>query len=428
MTKPTTLQPFWHRLPESMAFPMQAGALSTLVFLTLGRLVNYLPIPFFGFMINALLTMALFKYAAECLSRAADGEVDAPAYSMHVTESHAWSHLLLQITLMILVVAALVFGGLWVGVAVMALFAYILPAATILLTMTRSIVQALNPVAWLEITSLIGAPYILLALLCFAYFTAGMAASMYFESLTTLPVLRIVGGLLSWFAMQYMVIACFHLMGYVVFQYADRLGHEAKPVALPVNMPNLRADPDQSLIDQTQAMADSGKSTEARAALLAHMKERGATTLAHEHYRRLVKKDNDQAALIEHGKRFVPVLAAQHNDKRAVEVYAETLALDNTFRPEIADDIHRMASRASLMGQHKIALHLLDGFHQRYPKHPDLVKNLLLAARLCHDKLGNAQQAQRILELIESKWPDHALTPERLALAETVAATLRVGI
>ncbi|MBK8285130.1 MAG: hypothetical protein IPK97_09715 [Ahniella sp.] len=157
------------------------------------------------------------------------------------------------------------------------------------------------------------------------------------------------------------------------------------------------------------------------------MNERGATTLAHEHYRRLVKKDNDRTALVDHAKRFVPVLAAQHNYKRAVEVLAETLALDASFRPDVTDETFRLATRATLMGQHKIALYLLDGFHQRSPKHPDVVKNLLLAARISHDKLGNAQQALRILELIESKWPDHVLTPERLALAETVAETLRMS-
>ncbi|MBK8285129.1 MAG: hypothetical protein IPK97_09710 [Ahniella sp.] len=74
----------------------------------------------------------------------------------------------MQILLMLLIVLTFVFGGAWAGFAVMALFAYILPAATILLTMTRSVAQALNPAAGLEILSLIGAPYILLAVLCFA--------------------------------------------------------------------------------------------------------------------------------------------------------------------------------------------------------------------------------------------------------------------
>jgi hypothetical protein len=120
-------------------------------------------------------------------------------------------------------------------------------------------------------------------------------------------------------------------------------------------------------------------------------------------------------------------LAAQHNDKRAVEVIAETLALDATFRPDIADEVFRVASRATLMGQHTLALHLLDGFHQRHPKHPDVVRNLLLAARICHDRLGKAQQAQKILDFITAKWPGHALTAEQALLAESVAATLRVS-
>jgi len=420
---PAAPQPFWHRIPETLLFPMQKEALIMLIVLTVCRLVVYLPFPIIPTLISIILTMGLFKYAAECLLRAAHGELTAPGYSMEVSESDAWSYLGLQIILLGMLVLAFIFGGVWAGLMTAVLFAFILPASFILLTMTRSVAQALNPAAWFEVVGLIGAPYLVLAVLCFGYFVAGMFAAVYFEMMTAFPFIRVIGGLVSWFIMQYVVIACFHLMGYVVFQYADRLGHEVVSDALPATLPNLRLDPDQPLIDRTQAQSDNGDNAGARAALLDHMTSRGATTLAHEHYRKLVKKDNDRAALIEHGRRFVAVLAAQHNDKRAVEVYAETVSLDNTFRPDIPDEVFRVASRASMMGQHKLAIHLLDGFHQRYNKHPDVVKNLLLAARILLDKLGDAPRAQRVLDLVAAKWPDHALTPERVALQEAVAIT-----
>lgn len=425
-TQPAPVQPFWERFPETLLFPMQRGALFTLLFLTLGQLIGWLPIPFVGFLVSVLLTMAMFHYASECLSRAAHGDLEAPEYSSHTRESEGWSHMLLQFLLFGSILAVAVFIGIWPALALMALVAYAMPAAIILLTMTRSIGEALNPMAWLEIIGKIGAPYILLAAMCLAYFIAGMFASVYFASLEGLFLIRLVGSLLSWFAMQYMVIACFHLMGYVVLQYADRLGHEIVSDALPTTLPNLRADPDQPLVDETRALSEAGRNDEARRLLLEHMSGRGATPLAHEHYRQLVKRDNDTAALVDHGRRYIPVLAAQHNDKRAVEVFAETVALDRTFRPDIADEVFRVASRATLMGQHQLALHLLDGFHTRHPKHPDVVRNLLLAARICHDRLGNAAQAQKILDFVAAKWPGHPHAAEHAALSETVAATLRV--
>lgn len=423
---PARIQPFWVRIPETLAYPMQGNAIMTLFVLTLVKLITIFPSFMLGIMINTIVNVALFRYASECLVSTSHADMKAPPYSMQISEAIAIKHVVLQIILMLTSILVAIFANVWAGVAVGLLFAYILPAAIILLTMTRSLRQALNPAAWFETISLIGGAYVLLALFCMIYFAIGVAASVYFNMASGGGAGGFIAELLSWFAMSYVILASFHLMGYVVYQYADRLGHEVKSDDLPKTMRNLRADPDQDLIDQTQALSDAGDNTKARALLLEHMSSRGATTLAHEHYRKLVKKDNDRAALIDHGRRFVAVLAAQHNDKRAVEVYAETLALDNGFKPEIPDDVHRLANRATMMGQHKLAVYMTQGFGQRYPKHQQALKNTLLSARIMCEKLGMVKQAAELIRFAEQKWPDHPQKDELLAVKELVWQTAHI--
>lgn len=420
------IQPFWERIPETLMYPMQGNAIMTLFVLTLVKLLTLFPSFMLGIMINTIVNVALFRYASECLLSTSHADMKAPPYSIQIGEAIAIKNLILQFVLMLAAILVAVFANIWAGVAVGLLFAYILPAAIILLTMTRSLRQALNPVAWFETISLIGGAYVLLAVFCMIYFAIGVAASVYFAVAAGDGIAGFIGELMSWFAMSYVIIASFHLMGYVVYQYADQLGHNVKSDDLPKTMRNLRADPDQELVDQTQALSDAGDNAKARALLLEHMSSRGATTLAHEHYRKLVKKDNDRAALIEHGRRFVAVLAAQHNDKRAVEVYAETLALDNSFRPEISDEVHRLANRATMLGQHKLAVYITHGFGQRYPKHEHALKNTLLSARIMCEKLTMVKQAAELIRFAEQKWPDHPQKAELQAVKELVWQTANI--
>ncbi|AVP96937.1 hypothetical protein C7S18_06870 [Ahniella affigens] len=425
-TAAARIQPFWERIPETLAYPMQSNAIMTLFVLTLVKLATLFPSFMLGIMINTIVNIALFRYASECLLTTSHSDMKAPPYSMQIGEAVAVKHLILQFVLMITAILVGVFGNVWAGLILGLLFAYILPAAIILLTMTRSLREALNPAAWFETISLIGGAYVLLALFCMIYFAIGIAASVYFALASGGGTGGFVGELLSWFAMSYVILASFHLMGYVVYQYADQLGHQVKSDELPRNMRNLRADPDQELIDQTQAISDAGDNAKARAQLLEHMSSRGATTLAHEHYRKLVKKDQDKAALIDHGKRFVAVLAAQGNDKRAVEVYAETLALDNGFRPEIPDEVFRLANRATMLGQHKLAIYIAHGFAQRYPKHEQALKNTLLSARIMCEKLSMIKQAAELIRYAEQKWPEHPQKGELLAVKELVWQTANI--
>ena len=70
-------RPYHERWPEILVYPMQGGALSTIVSVAFAHLITLLPI---GFIIDLFVWAAFFKYAFEVLRWSANGRADAPDY------------------------------------------------------------------------------------------------------------------------------------------------------------------------------------------------------------------------------------------------------------------------------------------------------------------------------------------------------------
>lgn len=435
MTTPATphVQPFWQRLGAISKYPLQSGAFLTVLLFTGLRFFEWMlsGVSWIGSVIVSLfLWMGVLKYAVEALVQTAHGKLDAPELSRSVSESQAWDQIKLQILLwLMLFFGAILFGILlgpigallWGGFVVLAM-----PGATITLALTNNLWGSLNPKGWIELMGAFGWPYFAVAVLCGVYQLSAANAQAF--ALPFLP--GVVGYLFAWFLTHYVLIATFHLMGYLVYQYADRVGHEVKRDEAPAKLRNLRADPDQGLVDEAEALVQDGRPDEAAAMLREHIGSRGGTVLLHDHYRKLLKAQQDQAELLRHAQIYLPALLAQDNLKRALEVLQESYALDAQFSTDIADDTHRLASRASQFGQHQLALRLIAGFHKRWPKHKDIARNYLLAAKLLTDKLNREDQAAQLLTQLKALRPDDELMPEidaQLAFLASLARTTKVG-
>lgn len=409
-----TVVPFWHRLGDISKYPLQSGAITNVILFTVLRIADLLPLGIAGLVVSAVLWAGILKYAAEVLVQTAHGRLDAPEYSMQVGESQAWDQIKLQILLWLmmfvgmLVLAAFVGPGpaqLWVLFVAIAI-----PGATITLAMTNNLWAALNPAGWIELMSAFGWPYFVVAAMCALYQLGGANAQAFAEALPFMP--SFVTYLFTWFITHYVLVATFHLMGYLVYQYADRIGHEVKRDEAPAKLRKLHQDPDQGLVDEAEALVQDGRADDAVKLLDGHIASRGGTVLVHDHYRKLLKATQDNGALIRHTLGYVQVLLAQDNLKRALELMQEGYALDPAFAPDIADDIHRLAQRASQTGQHPLALKLIAGFHKRWPKHKDIARNYLFAAKLMTDKLNREEQALQLLTQLKAFRPDDALMPE----------------
>lgn len=408
--------PFWNRLSEITRYPAHMSAMITIVMLALGNLVIFLP---FGLILFLLVTVAMYRYAFECLRATANGYLEPPEIAASTDSSLGWKQIWLMLILVLVAVVGVALLGPKVGVVLLVFLGVCLPSATMTLAMDESLVSALNPGKWMAIIARIGWSYLAVVGLCLIIllsqrYAQGMAAKV-------LPpfVAWIVVGIIS----NYALVMTFHLMGYLIYQHHDAVGFA--PEAPQLSRPLAKPDPDQDLLDEVSTLVRDGQPEHATELLRGHLRGRGGTHAVHTQYRKLLGLTNDRTELLRHGHEYLNILMAQEKDRLALELVRECQALDPTFAPADAGQITDLAKLAVRGGQAQLALSLLSNFHQRFPKSRDISENYLLAATLIHERLNQDEQARDMLNFVKQNYPNDPLMPqieERLALIERTMA------
>ncbi|MBL8299111.1 MAG: hypothetical protein JNN30_12300 [Rhodanobacteraceae bacterium] len=414
-----TIVPFWQRLREISLYPTQPGAMVTLIVLSLARLLGLLP--GVGGIANLLVMIALYKFAFEVLRATANGNMQPPENALDMDESVGRYGVLLQAAFIVLAVLSffvggLLFGtdGLWFGLAASVILVFGWPGACMSLAIDQNFGHALNPSTWLQIMGRLGWPYFLaFGLMGLIFLSAGNAQALIED---VLPL--VIGLPVFYFISGYALLATFHLMGYLVWQYQDELGFT--PDAAPAPLINRNADPDQAILDEAAQMVRDGETDLATETLRAHLRERGGTEAVHTQYRKLLRLKGDTTELLRHGKEWLPILLAQDREKAAVELFRDLSELDPSYAINDAESNTRLANRAATLGQTQLALRLISGFHKRHPKSSDTPQMYLLAARLFSERMGKDAEAKALLTQIRTAYPTHALIPEVDALLKLI--------
>lgn len=410
-----TIVPFWNRLPAMLLYPAHMSALLTVIVLGLAHLLAFVPL---GWVWVLLATVAMYRYAFDCLLASADGELQPPEIALSDDDGMGWRFIGLIILLVLfLVVCGMVLGRGVIFVAL--LLAFALPGIIITLALEQSVMRSLNPGKWLGVITRIGWPYLAAFGLCVVVLLSETQAKGWVAQLMPAAAATVLIAIIG----NYAMLVTFHLMGYLVYQYHDVLGFEsAGPQA---SGPLSRPDPDQDVLDEAAQLVRDGQPEAATARLSSHLRGRGGTPKVHQQYRKLLHLSGDKEGLLKHGQEYVNTLMAQDKDRDALAVVRDCQTLDPKFGPPHAEQVTRLARLAADSGQAKLALGLLSGFHQRFPKSRDIVRNYVLAATLMHEHLGQDAKAHSLLSSLKSNYPDSALMPrinERLSLIEKMMA------
>lgn len=400
MSLQAPITPFWLRLREISLYPLQGAALVTLVSLTVARLVYYAP---FGWALNLLIWFAFYKYAVTVLRRTADGRLEAPEVSWEGEDS-GWLQVVLQFVFAVFAAIGFLALGPKGGVLVVILLSIALPGATMSLAMDENFGRAINPLTWVEIATRIGWPYFAVVALCLVINISEANAQVVVEKLP--PVLNV---LVFYFIAQYAALVTFHLMGYLIYQYHDELGHE---IEAPLVRRSLSSDPDQALLDQAEHLVREGQTQQAEDLLGGQIRQRGGTAAVHQQYRKLLKLRGDMKTLSAHGRDYIAILLAQQQDKVALDIARDSVSADPGFALAQPEQVSVLAQKAAQLGQSQLALQLVTGFHRRYPRHADIAANALLEARLLADKLGRDRDALALLEETRGAFIGHPLRSE----------------
>ena len=404
------------RWPEIFAYPLQPGALSTIVALALSHLVAHIPL---GFILDLFVWFAFFKYGFEVVRWSANGRAEAPEISFTVGDGIArYATLLLVLAEVSMLLTAVFYGpgpALVIGVTLMVA----LPAIITLLAVDENMVAAINPIAWIALAIRLRGTYlILVAVFCIALFVQSTVAAAVAGMLPAFVVTPLV-----FFVVNYLMIANFHLIGWVIHEHADELGYTGH-----VELQSVPADagPDERVIDSARRRAAAGDIAGAAALLRDEIGVRPDALALQAEFRHWLREAGDKVELVGQGRAYIPQLLAANQDHAALEVARDCLAIDSTFTLDKGEDVTRIAHAAAAAGRSQLALHLLTGFHKRFRNHADIARNYLLAAKIMAERLNKEMQARALLHQVKVVLPDDPLIAEvdaYLAFLDKLAAT-----
>lgn len=409
---------FWQDLGHTLRYPLQGEAGLVLLGLTLARILGYLPVA--GFVINLLLTVALYKYGFEVLKASADGEAEAPMMRRDVPDGAGWAQIGLQFVFMAAAVAGYLHLPLIPWLVLLSFLCVLYPAALMLLAMTESFLEAVNPARLLEVWQRMGGAYLLLAGLILAIRFVELLVQV-----TFVPLVPVGSGLLEHFVGGWTALVCYRLLGKSIHQYRDAFEYEPEP--LPEPLARARMDPDQAILDQAQALHAERGAAEAAKLLHAHLQARGGSDAVHQRCREWLREADDQSALLEHARLYLNVLVANERFQDVPPLLAECQTLDKRFQPASPELVHELAKLAEARGQRNSALLLLNAFLQANGDHPHVPRNGLLAARLLAHSVAGVANARRLLGHLQARYPRHSLREEIDALLTDLSQASPAG-
>jgi hypothetical protein len=399
--------PFWNRLGEIARYPAHPKALTTIVALSVSEfVVGYLPLGYFGFLLSLVVWVALYKYAFQCLRDSANGFLEPPEIAFDVSDELGRKQILLQVVFILVALVLFFLGGAGARLIGLLVLGFFYPAATMTLAMDENLPNAMNPAQWLAILTRFGRPYLAAAALCFVVFLS----QFYAQTFIALILPGFLATLAAIFISDYAIVATFHLMGYLIYQYHDEVGYEPTTHSEP--MRRIAAAPEQPLLDEAAALAQDGKPEAATDILREEIRSRGGSDAIHTQYRKLLAVLGRRDEQLRHGQEWITALLAQDNERRAVDVARECLDLDPAFQPASPDDVSRIARKAVDLGMTQVALKLLSTYLKANPRHRDVPANALLAAKVLAERMGKDDVARNLLDQIAERFPDDALAGE----------------
>lgn len=423
---PVDVTPFWRRIDQSFRYPLQKSVLAFIAILSfLGAAFSYLPgILTIG--INLALTGALLKYCFSCLHETAMGNMQAADITSAYQGGVSLFFRLLFIFILALGAIAASFGflGQTSGILVTVFFVLAFPAMIIMYAMSESIADTLNPVKIMQLIAGIGLPYgLILGIIVIMMGSVGLISEAigYGDSIFILTLQSIIS--------NYYAIVMFHILGYMIFQYQDRLGFTSQYSSEPRDA---RPEPDRELA-RLNILVKEGKWEQLPPlAEQALKKYRDNRELQNFYFRftlnslagtivisREFAKDpqENQSRVLRHVQgvfdNYLLHLIETGQQHLLRHCFLQIQAKLKGFRPVNPRVRFELAKTCNEAGSYKTTIALVNGLHKQ---HPDFIY-LLSAYRLMLDALkalpapeAQLLQCQKLIDSLEQKAQHKRLT------------------
>jgi hypothetical protein len=409
------IDPFWKRLPQFFLYPLAFRPLFLMLGLSVtGALLTRPGI--LGWLAAVAVWGVTFTYAYAILQATAGGDLNTPHLDADSLLNH-FGPVLEQVVIYIaiFIAAGAVFSHL--GRAAGGLFVFLvflfLPAMIILLVTTKSLIQAVNPVMFVRLAMRIGWGYLLMYFFCSIL---GAAPAI----LARHVILHLPGELRLWLftlVKIYYTFIAYHLMGYVILQYHEDIGHpvhfeDFKAAETDDNTaPTAGDDPETRLLRRIHQLIKDGDHEGARDTVEKQIGEAGITDpVLSERYYQLLKMTGATDKLSIHGRNHVDLLVRGDQRSAAVDAYLECLASDPGFSPAPAS-LFKLGGWLKETGKCRQAIGAFSKLTKVYPDDPLVPKAYFRAAQIFNDHLLNPVKAGKILNGVLRKFPDHDIIP-----------------
>ncbi len=407
------IEPFWNRMPRIFAYPISVPSLILMAVLALATLFFSGP-GLFSSLMKGVMWLVLIKYSFESLKATAGGNLKPPPVNSQ-TISDDFQQVFKQFVIYIAIFLA--FGwisfhaGLLIGFAFLMAALFFVPSMIILLVTTGRLIHALNPVMFVRLTFRIGWAYLLMY---FFLFLLGSAPAYLFQFLIKfLPAELHL--LLYGFAESFYTIVSYHLMGYVILQYHDKIGYQ---VAFEdFNDPDSEeykpkeVDPDEDVLREVAPLIQEGKLDEAISVIQKMTLHQGIKGInLSDRYYTLLKMKKRRAEMLEHGVNHLDKLAAENQKNKALAVFGECRKIDAGFLPT-AGALFKLAGWLNETGKTQAAVSVYNLLVKSHPQHPVVPKAYFRIAQLFHDALMKTDKAKKILSALQMKYPEHEIMP-----------------
>jgi hypothetical protein len=414
-----TITPFWNRFPRFFLYPLTPPGLYVLLGLAI---LNAALLDGGGSLGGGLvvgvssLVASLFsiKYGYDILEKTANGDLMPPRLNREILiEGYELPFKQLAVFIVIgVVIAALAqifpLGLIPFGVIV----ALLLPAMIMTLALERSVAAALNPATLFGIALRVGWPYLaVLGLLLLLNGGAGTAMALFGQNLP-----GSARAFFGAFTQNLFGFAMMHLMGYLIYQYHDRVGFV--PAAV------IEADDGWGeVLQPIHEALEAGNPASAAQQLKALIRSYPDHAIDLRLRRHQALKLSDQEdALIDNGGELLGALIDANRLREAAEVYLDLTARDPELRPARAGDYEPMMTMLVQRGEYQRAVRMANGFHKAFPNSEATPPLYLEVARVFLEHLQQPARARQITDFLLHRYPEHPLAHRARAMREAATA------
>lgn len=404
------ITPFWLRLGKFFLYPMQMYALLFISILTV--IAVFISGTFTGFLITVVLGLVFMKYCFAVIEDTALGHLKP----LPVSNAMISSEMELPFKLFALM-AAIQFGLHWVGVHlgfVPYLIALIIsnlavPANIMVLAMEHSFFAALNPVVVFPVILRIGAPYLFLCLLLFL---------LQISEVTTLKALINVLPYDSAYAVflfttMFFTVVMAHMLGYVLYQYHEKLGFVINKEADEADIKPGNTQPaTRPEIRTVEILVQEGKHQEALDRLSRYLLNNPSDREANTRYFKLLEITGETKQLFNKAQKYISYLIAQNELSHALSIFNMIHRTHKKFRPAQADERLAIAKLLQQGGQAKAAVSTLNNLHVDFPSFKKIPEAYLLVARILCEQMNDDDKSRQVLQFLMQKYPENHLQHE----------------